>query len=83
MPLVITRPPDPSDPEYQHLERLINFAVHAAAFALFNSGLWVWRGLHPDFFPQLGWLSGIWAVVLLIHLLVVVRLRPARSTEES
>ena len=42
MPLVITRPPDPNDPDYQKLEQLINLAVHTAAFAAFNSGLWVW-----------------------------------------
>ncbi len=83
MPLVINRPPDPQDPDYRHLERLINFAVHGAAFAAFNSGLWVWRGLHPGSLPQLGWLTGIWAAVLLVHLLLVLRLRPAGSVQDS
>jgi len=67
MPLVITRPPNPEDPEYQQLEQLVNWGVHAAAFAAFNSGLWVWHGLKPSFFPQLPWLTGLWAGVLLLH----------------
>ena len=83
MPLVITRPPNPEDPDYQHLERLINLAVHGAAFAAFNSGLWVWRGLHPGFFPQLSWLTPAWALLWTLHLLWVLRLRPAAASQDS
>ena len=75
MPLVITRPPDPEDPDYQKLEQLINLVVHGAAFAAFNSGLWVWHGLKPGFFPQLPWLTGLWAVVFLVHVGWVVARR--------
>jgi|TARA_B100001741_G_scaffold46228_1_gene34099 hypothetical protein len=75
MPLVITRPPDPEDPDYQQLEQLINLAVHGAAFAAFNSGLWVWHGLKPGFFPQLPLLTGLWAVVFLVHVGWVVARR--------
>ena len=75
MPLVITRPPDPEDPDYQQLEQLINLAVHGAAFAAFNSGLWVWHGLKPGFFPQLPWLTVLWAAVFLVHVGWVVARR--------
>ena len=75
MPLVITRPPDPEDPDYQQLEQLINLVVHGAAFAAFNSGLWVWHGLKPGFFPQLPLLTGLWAVVFLVHVGWVVARR--------
>lgn len=75
MPLVITRPPDPEDPDYQKLEQLINLVVHGAAFAAFNSGLWVWHGLKPGFFPQLPLLTGLWAVVFLVHVGWVVARR--------
>ena len=75
MPLVITRPPDPEDPDYQQLEQLINLVVHGAAFAAFNSGLWVWHGLKPGFFPQLPWLTGLWAAVFLVHVGWVVARR--------
>ena len=60
----------------QKLEQLINLAVHTAAFAAFNSGLWVWHGLKPSFFPQLPWLTGLWAVALAVHVVwVLVRRR--------
>ena len=76
MPLVITRPPDPEDPDYQKLEQLINLAVHTAASAAFNSGLWVWHGLKTSFFPQLPWLTGVRAVDLAVHVVwVLVRRR--------
>jgi hypothetical protein len=75
MPLVITRPPDPEDPDYQKLEQLINLVVHGAAFAAFNSGLWVWHGLKPGFFPQLPLLTGLLAVVFLVHVGWVVARR--------
>ena len=75
MPLVITRPPDPEDPDYQKLEQLINLAVHTAAFAAFNSGLWVWHGLKPGFFVQLPWLTGLWAVALSVHVVWVLARR--------
>jgi hypothetical protein len=45
-------------------------------FAACNSGLWVLQGLrHP--WDHLGWFSGTWAVLLLVHASVVIRLRPA------
>ena len=75
MPLVTTRPPDPEDPDYQKLEQLINLAVHTAAFAAFNSGLWVWHGLKPSFFPQLPWLTGLWVVALAVHVVWVLARR--------
>ena len=75
MPLAITRPAHPDDPDYQMLEQLINLAVHTAAFAAFNSGLWVWHGLKPGYFPQLPWLTGLWAAVLAVHVVWVLARR--------
>ena len=78
MPLVLSAPPDPEDPAYQHLERLVNFGVHGALFAALNSGLWVWQGLrHP--FAHLAWFTAAWAVLLLVHLGWVLSLRPAKN----
>jgi hypothetical protein len=74
----LSAPPDPEDPAYQHLERLVNFGVHGALFAALNSGLWVLQGLrHP--FPQLAWFTGAWGLLLLLHLFYVLRLRPAKT----
>ena len=49
MPLVITRPPDQRIRTTRKLEQLINLAVHTAAFAAFNSGLWVGMGSSQAF----------------------------------
>lgn len=79
MPLVWSGPPDPQDPAYRHLGRLINLALHAALFAAVNSGLWVLQGLrHP--FGQLSLVSLGWAAVLLLHLAIVIIRRPRLST---
>ena len=80
MPLVANQPPDPSDPRYQQLERVINLAVHGALFAFVNSGLWLLRGLRSGFAPWLPWLTAIWAMVWLVQLIVVLRQRPAAAS---
>ncbi|WP_295456792.1 hypothetical protein [Synechococcus sp. UW140] len=68
LPLVATRPPDPQDPEYQQLERWVNFGVHGALFSFVNSGLWLWHGLRPGSLQPLPQLSLVWLVLLLLHL---------------
>ena len=79
MPLVWSGHPDPADPAYRQLGRLVNLALHAAFFAAVNSGLWVLQGLrHP--FSHLPLISLGWAALLLLHLAVVVGRRPRLST---
>ncbi len=63
----LSRPPDPSDPEYQSLERRINLALHIAIFAVVNSGVWFWRSLHYADWQWTIWLTSLWALVILIH----------------
>ena len=82
MPLVWSGPPDPADPAYRHLGRVVNLALHAAFYAAVNSGLWVIQGLrHP--FGHLPLLSLGWAALLLVHVVVVVSRRPPVSSPSS
>ena len=73
---------DTTDPTYQHFARIVNFTLHAMAFAAFNSGLWFIQQMrHP--WPHLDWFSEIWLAGLCIHLAFVVVKRPkAKTTEE-
>jgi hypothetical protein len=76
MPIRWYGPADPTDPTYRHFERIVNLTLHAMVFAACNSGLWVLQGLrHP--WEHLAPFTGAWAVLLLIHASVVIRLRPA------
>lgn len=64
MPPKWPRKPDRADPAYRRLEDRINFAVHVAAFAAFNSGLWFFHEFMPStllWLPKftLLWLGGL------------------------
>jgi hypothetical protein len=49
-------------------------------FAAINSGLWVVQGLrHP--WAHLDWFSLGWALLLVVHVSVVVRLRPGPDAD--
>ncbi|MEN9216136.1 MAG: 2TM domain-containing protein [Gloeomargarita sp. HHBFW_bins_162] len=72
MPPRWPRRPDPNDPAYRRLEDRINLAVHIAFFAAVNSGLWFVRELNGAF-PHLPWVTGGWAVGLLLHGVYVVK----------
>ncbi len=70
---------DPQDPTYLHFSRIINFTIHAMAFAALNSGLWFYQQIrHP--WGQLNIFTEIWLVALLAHLVFVVIRRPANSS---
>ena len=72
MPPRWPRKPDRKDPEYRRLDDRMNFAVHVAVFAACNSGLWFVHNLkHATWFWTV-WVTGIWALLLLLHLLYIV-----------
>jgi hypothetical protein len=78
MPIRWYGPADPTDPTYQHFERIVNLTLHAALFAAVNSGLWFVQELrHP--WHHLGWISLAWAGALLVHGSVVLALRSTPS----
>ena len=80
MPLRWYGPADPSDPTYRHFDRIVNLCLHAGVFAAVNSGLWfVQQMRHP--WDHLNLWSEAWLGVLLLHLLVVIRLRPNTGTD--
>ena len=49
----------------------MNFALHVAIFAATNSGLWFFNTLQPGSLPWERWVAGIWAVVVLTHLVYI------------
>jgi integral membrane sensor domain MASE1 len=67
MPPRWPREPDRQDPDYRKLDDRMNFAVHVATFAAFNSGAWFVRILKEATWTWPLWMTGIWASVLLAH----------------
>jgi hypothetical protein len=63
------RKPDRRDPEYRRLDDRMNFAVHVAVFAASNSGLWFVHNLKNATWSWAAWVTGIWTLILLFHLL--------------
>lgn len=71
MPPRWPREPDRKDPAYRKLDDRMNFAVHVAVFALFNSGLWFFHNFNSATWEWLPWLTAVWSVVLLGHLIYI------------
>lgn len=67
MPLSLSKPPDPRDPEYQRLERRVNFALHVGIFAATVSGMWFVRSVLYADWDWTTQVTGIWALLLLGH----------------
>jgi hypothetical protein len=71
MPPRWPRKPDRKDPAYRKLDDRMNFALHVAIFAASNSSLWFFNTLKPGSLPWVRWVSLIWSVVVLIHLIYI------------
>lgn len=71
MPPRWPRKPDRNDPAYRKLDDRMNFAVHVAAFLAINSGLWFFERINLMHWSGLTWFSGIWAMILLGHLIYI------------
>jgi len=70
MPPRWSRLPDRKDPEYRRLDDRMTFAVHIAAFAALNSGLWfVYLFGHPSVseLPWITWVTLPWLCLLVLH----------------
>ncbi len=75
MPPRWPRQPDRNDPAYRKLDDRMNFAVHVAAFAVANSGLWFFRILGgktsalgtPGGLPWTPWITLGWLSLLVVH----------------
>ncbi len=84
MPPRWPRKPDRNDPAYRRLDDRMNFALHVAVFAASNSGLWFFDIVQQASWPWAKWVTGGWAVALLVHLLYILALadysQPAVAT---
>jgi hypothetical protein len=49
----------------------MNFAMHVAIFAVFNSGFWFFHNLKSASWEWLPWLTSGWVVLLLLHLIYI------------
>lgn len=67
MPPRWPRKPDRNDPAFRRLDDRMNFAVHVAIFAAFNSGFWFFRTLYHTDWRWTYWVTGLWALILLGH----------------
>ncbi|WP_269622332.1 2TM domain-containing protein [Prochlorococcus marinus] len=73
---------DPTDPLYLHFSRIVNFTIHAMAFAAVNSGLWLAHQIRHNL-PQLQWITGLWLLFLIFHLTFVIIRRPSAQSDSS
>ena len=73
---------DPTDPIYLHFSRIVNFTIHAMAFAAVNSGLWLVQQIRHNL-PHLQWFSILWVSILIFHLIFVIIRRPSAKSEPS
>ena len=71
MPPRWPRQPDRKDPAYRRLDDRMNFAIHVASFSAFNSGLWFFHNLRHATWTWAIWVTGVWAAVLLVHLIYI------------
>ena len=82
MPIRWYGPADPSEPTYQHFSRVVNLTLHAMLFAAVNSGLWLVQEIrHP--WTHLNWFSGLWLLIVTLHIVTVVWRRPVSDTTGS
>ena len=73
---------DNTDPRYRHYSRIVNFTLHAGAFAAVNSGLWFVQSMrHP--WNHLDLFTELWLAALVIHLVVVLKQRPLEEADIS
>jgi hypothetical protein len=71
MPPRWPRKPDRADPDYRKLDDRMNFAIHVAVFAASNSGVWFVHNLKAATWSWIIWFTGVWAVILLLHLIYI------------
>lgn len=83
MPPRWPRQPDRADPAYRRLDDRMNFAVHVAACLAINSGLWFFHKIEHTTWSWLVWVTGIWAVVLLIHLIYIAAIADYSSVKSN
>jgi len=70
MPPRWPRLPDRKDPEYRRLDDRMTFAVHVAAFAALNSGLWftyLFSHASASELPWTTWVTLPWLGLLVLH----------------
>ncbi|MGD1911323.1 MAG: hypothetical protein ACFB2X_10820 [Rivularia sp. (in: cyanobacteria)] len=71
MPPRWPRKPDRNDPAYRKLDDRMNFAVHVATFAVFNSGLWFFHNILLKDWQWLPIFTFSWLAILLSHLIYI------------
>lgn len=63
----LSKPPDPRDPEYQSLERRINFYLHLAIYSACSTCMWFVQTITEKLWVWSVWVSIIWAMFILGH----------------
>ncbi len=81
MPLRLSKPPDPNDPEYQSLERRVNLALHIGIYGAVVSGAWF---VYFATYAHWTWLADAswwWLAVLGLHSAWVLLLEKLKQKE--
>ena len=82
MPIRWYGPANPEDPTYRHFSRVVNLIIHIMAFAAVNSGLWFFELIRHKW-SHLDSFSEVWLIALLLHLGIVIALRPGKIITEA
>lgn len=80
MPPRWSRKPSRQDPDYRKLDDRMNFAVHVAVFAAFNSGLWFFHNFLKSDWQWLTWLTVSWFIILIVHLFYITAIAKYEET---
>lgn len=63
----LSKPPDPNDPEYQTLERRVNFYLHLAIYSACSTCMWFVQSITDEIWIWSVWVAVIWGVAILGH----------------
>jgi Na+/melibiose symporter-like transporter len=68
----LSSPPDPNDPEYQTLERRVNFYLHLAIYSACSTCMWFVQSITEKVWIWSVWVAVIWGVAIIGHAIWVM-----------
>jgi hypothetical protein len=63
----LSKPPDPNDPEYQNLERRVNFYLHLAIYSACMTCMWFIQSITEKVWIWSVWVAVIWGIIVTAH----------------
>ncbi|NUN63995.1 2TM domain-containing protein [Pseudanabaena biceps] len=67
----LSKPPDPNDPEYQNLERRVNFYLHLAIYSACSTCMWFIQSITEKVWIWSVWVAIVWGILIVSHVIWV------------